>query len=105
MGHTGAIHAATFAPEGDVVVTGGEDGTVRLFHGPSGELLATAPGHEGPVRAIAIAPDGQSLASAGDDAVVRILPLSYEAWLRRACALSLGRDDAETRRLCTLPEP
>jgi WD40 repeat protein len=76
---------------------------VRLFHGPSGELLATAPGHEGAVRALAVAPDGQTVASAGEDAMVRVLPLSYEAWLRRACALSVGRDDADIRRLCSEP--
>ncbi|MDB4932421.1 MAG: hypothetical protein JWM10_4905, partial [Myxococcaceae bacterium] len=34
--------------------------------------------------------------------LVRVLPLSYEAWLRRACALSTGRDDADTRRLCAV---
>ena len=105
MGHTGAIHAAAFAPDGDVVVTGGEDGTVRLFHGPSGELLATAPGHEGAVRALTVAPDGQTVASAGDDAMVRVIPLSYAAWLRRACSLSTGRDDADTRALCATSEP
>lgn len=39
-GHTGAIGALAFAPDGSVFATGAEDGTVRLWNPRTGEELA-----------------------------------------------------------------
>src|SRR5215468_6689347 len=72
-GHTGAVTAV--ATHGPAVVSGGEDGTVRIW-----DLTGTRPtfvrrGHAGWVYAVAISPDGQTIASAGDDATIRLWQL------------------------------
>ena len=99
MGHSGPVRAAIFAPAGDVVATGGDDGTVRLFHGPSGEPLGVVGPLHGAVRALAASASGNTLIAGAD--AVELVPLAYEAWLRRACQLFPGEDhDADVRRVC-----
>ncbi|MBK7156498.1 MAG: hypothetical protein IPH72_32795 [Sandaracinaceae bacterium] len=41
VGHGGAIHAASFSPDGAAVVTASEDGSVCLWDANTGELRAT----------------------------------------------------------------
>ncbi|MFI6730332.1 NB-ARC domain-containing protein [Streptomyces atratus] len=62
-GHTGRVTAATAAPDGSWIATGGQDKKVRLCRRPT-----TLTGHTGEVTAIAIAPDGTWLATGSEDA-------------------------------------
>jgi WD40 repeat protein len=83
---TTALRAAAFAPSGQLLGVGGDDGIVRLWNGLTcAHEVATASGtqcqdppasfhaHSGPVRALAWAPDGRMLlASGGDDGVLAL---------------------------------
>ena len=69
--HRGPITIAKFAPNGKILATGGQDGTVRLWDARSGQLRRVLPAHRGRVRAIAFSPDGSVLASAGSDGGLR----------------------------------
>jgi WD40 repeat protein len=71
-GHTSAIEAVTFAPDGRALASCGDDGTVRLWDLPAGQGLATLTAHGGRVLGLAFAPDGRTLASCGDDGTVRL---------------------------------
>jgi WD40 repeat protein len=62
-GHTGPVLALAFRPDGKVLVTGGQDGTIRWWSAETGAELASFRCAEGPVYALAFRPDGKELTS------------------------------------------
>jgi WD40 repeat protein/transcriptional regulator with XRE-family HTH domain len=72
--HTGAV--AGVATHGNILVSGGEDGIVRIWDLAQRRLVHQRRGHTGWVYAVAISPDGQIIASAGDDATIRLWQLN-----------------------------
>jgi WD40 repeat protein len=71
--HVGAV--AGIAAHGNLLVSGGEDGVVRIWDLAQRRLAHQRRGHTGWIYAVAISPDGQVLASAGDDATIRLWQL------------------------------
>ncbi|MEQ9354013.1 TIR domain-containing protein [Coleofasciculus chthonoplastes] len=70
-GHTEQLWHVTFSPDGKIIATASQDGTVKLWN-PEGEELQTLKGHEGTVFAVRFSPDGQMLATAGGDKTVKL---------------------------------
>ncbi|MFV9507530.1 MAG: WD40 repeat domain-containing protein [Oscillochloridaceae bacterium umkhey_bin13] len=75
QGHQRAINALAVSPDGSVLASGSDDGTVRLWQLPAAQSKGTIGAHQGAVLALAFAPDGQHLASTGMDGVVRLWAL------------------------------
>lgn len=69
--HSRAVHALAFGPGGRLA-SGGDDGVVRIWAVPSGELLHTLTGHEEKVRSVAFSKDGSFVVSGSMDKSVRI---------------------------------
>jgi WD40 repeat protein len=69
VGHTGPVAAVAFgALEGrQIVVTGGTDGTVRVWDAATGNALVTFRGQQGVVRDVAVVPGGRTVSSVADD--------------------------------------
>ena len=72
-GDTDRIHSMAFSPDGNTLVSGSYDGTVRLWdvaaHRQIGGPLA---GHDGQIYSVAFSPDGRVVASGADDGTVRL---------------------------------
>ncbi|HPP47422.1 MAG TPA: hypothetical protein PLF25_07990, partial [Accumulibacter sp.] len=71
-GHDGWVRACAWSPDGQRLLSGGDDGTLRVWDAPSGTGLWTLRGHDGWVTACAWSPDGTRLLSGGVDGTLRI---------------------------------
>jgi WD40 repeat protein/energy-coupling factor transporter ATP-binding protein EcfA2 len=72
-GHEGPIYAVAFSPDGQWLVTGGEDGMARLWNMAESEAEPVVlAGHEDPIYAVAFSPDGQGLVTGGVDGTARL---------------------------------
>jgi WD40 repeat protein len=66
------VHRITFARDGSFLVTGGQDGTARVWDANTGEPRQLLTWHDKPVRWVAVDPDGRLVATASEDGTVRI---------------------------------
>src|SRR5262249_48393371 len=72
-GHQGLIWGVSYAPDGRRIISGGADGTVRVWDAMgSGNELACMQGHHGAVRSVAFGPDARHAISGSEDRSVRI---------------------------------
>jgi len=70
-GHTAAVLAVDYSPDGQTIATAGVDTQIKLWH-QDGRLITTLPGHEANIRQVKFSPDGQLIASGGDDGMIRL---------------------------------
>ncbi|AWM39540.1 Serine/threonine-protein kinase PknB [Gemmata obscuriglobus] len=83
------LRAVAYAPDGALVATAGDAGSVRVWDPRHGHTWVTFSGHEGAVHGLAFSPDGTTLASAGADGTVRLwlLPLDVIATAKRVAGV------------------
>ncbi|MCT7985119.1 AAA-like domain-containing protein [Laspinema sp. A4] len=69
-GHTAAVLAVDYSPDGQEIVTAGVDGTLKLWN-RDGKLIQTLTGHQAVVRVVKFSPNGKFLVSSGDDKTLK----------------------------------
>jgi DNA-binding beta-propeller fold protein YncE len=79
--HDGILRALTVTPDGNRLVSGGDDRTVRVWDLASGRLQRTLHGHSDSVRAVAVTPDGRRIVSGGTYDAVRVWDLESGQFL------------------------
>lgn len=71
--HRGSIVCMSLSPDGKQLVTGGIDGTIRLWDVESGKFLRALLGHDSYVYSLSWSPNSSTVASAGShDGTVRL---------------------------------
>jgi serine/threonine protein kinase len=70
-GHDGPILCVAFSADGELVVSGGADRTIRLWRAADGTQLHTYVGHGDEVHAVIFTLDGRTIYSGSEDGVLR----------------------------------
>ncbi|XXY46486.1 pentapeptide repeat-containing protein [Sorangium sp. So ce269] len=65
-------NAVAWSPSGDLLATGHDDGSVRLWDAVSGQAIREMAGHLGAVNSVAFSAEGRALASGSNDKTVRL---------------------------------
>jgi WD40 repeat protein/DNA-binding SARP family transcriptional activator len=84
-GHRAAVTSIAFSPDGAMLATGSDDGTVKLWDLASWLLVDTLTGQAGLVHAVRFSPDGKTLASGASDRSIWLWDLASR---RRAAILA-----------------
>ena len=88
--HTGVVYAVAWSPNGSILATGGQDGTVRLWNSEGSVNYAVLRGHTGVVYSVAFSPDGTTLASGSSDDTVRLWNVNTQGHLRTINVVSVS---------------
>lgn len=71
-GHSDTVWSVALSPDGNTVIGGSYDRTIKLWNKETGELIRTLSGHSDAVRSVTISPDGKILASGSSDTTIRL---------------------------------
>jgi WD40 repeat protein len=89
-GHTQSISTIAFSPDGQRILSGSHDKTVRLWNSKTGRELRVLEGHENWVESVAFSPDSARALSASRDGTVRLWDLDTGRELARVNAHADG---------------
>src|SRR6266571_507627 len=69
----GSVRSIALSPDGQRIVSGSDDGTIRVWNATTGETEAGPfTGHTHSVWSVAFSPDGQRIVSGSDDRTIRV---------------------------------
>ena len=71
-GHSDWIRSLAFSPDGQAIVSGSNDKTVRLWNVQTGQLIYLLTGHKDRVKSVGISPDGNTIISGDASRVVKV---------------------------------
>ena len=66
-GHSSWVEAVAVSPDGEKVISGSDDNTIKVWDITTGEQLLSLSGHSDWVEAVAVSPDGEKVISGSDD--------------------------------------
>ncbi|MCM2371887.1 WD40 domain-containing protein [Aporhodopirellula aestuarii] len=99
LGHDSFVNAVAWSPDGERIISGGEDQTVRVWDSTSGRELETLRPHRGGVETLAFNHDGTRLASGGKEGSIAVFDMQ-----RDSAAFILSESVGEVTRVCWSPD-
>ncbi|AFY41738.1 serine/threonine-protein kinase [Nostoc sp. PCC 7107] len=81
-GHASDVNSVAFAPNGQILASGSDDKTIKLWNLGTGTELQTLKGHLKWIWAIAFHPDGKILASGSADKTIKLWNLATTEEIR-----------------------
>ncbi len=94
LGHMNSVNSAAFSPDGKLIVTGGGDGTARVWDASTGQSLIEMRGHTNSLRSAAFSPDGKLIVTASIDNTARVWDASTGQSLRELRGHKYGVNSA-----------
>ena len=67
----------------NIVISGSDDKSIKIFDSKTGALIRTFTGHNGPVKSVALSPDCRTFLSGSDDHSVRWWHIASGRLIRR----------------------
>ncbi|ETN97451.1 hypothetical protein RFI_40078, partial [Reticulomyxa filosa] len=71
-GHSGPVLSVQFSPDGNRIISGSGDKTIRLWDALSGKQIQSLEGHSDVVYSVQFSPDGNKIASGSYDETIRL---------------------------------
>jgi len=90
-GHSAAVTALAYAPDGSWLASASQDAAIRLWPARGGQAARRLEGHTDGVWSLAFSPDGLRLVSGSDDRTVRVWELPAGRLIDTLRSSSLGR--------------
>ena len=75
MGHTDTVYVVAFSPCGQILVSGGEEGILRLWDPFTGRHLTSTRGHPARINTLSFSYDGKTLATGSSDGTILLWDL------------------------------
>lgn len=75
-GHSCSVTSVVITPDGQTVVSGSADSTIKLGNLNTGQEITTLAGHSQGIKSIALSRDGQTLVSGTKDTTIKLWNLS-----------------------------
>ncbi|KAF2858558.1 WD40 repeat-like protein [Piedraia hortae CBS 480.64] len=84
--HPTAVHTISFTSTGQYLLTGSQDGKLRLYNTLRQSLIQTLPTHNSAILTVSISPSNTLLLSAGTDKALQLTDVATASPLRRILA-------------------
>ncbi len=81
-GHTGSVWSIALGSNGQTLVSGSSDKTIKVWNLDTGQLLRTLSRHSDTIRSVTLSSDGQTLVSGSGDKTIKIWNLQTGKLLR-----------------------
>ncbi|PAX51638.1 serine/threonine protein kinase [Brunnivagina elsteri CCALA 953] len=84
-GHTWAVLAVAFSPNGEILATGSDDNTIKLWEIKTGQEIATLSGHSWSITGLIFDFTGEFLISSSKDKTIKIWRVSNQEEIITLC--------------------
>ncbi|MHA2125544.1 MAG: NosD domain-containing protein [Promethearchaeota archaeon] len=81
-GHDKGVSSVAISPNGEFIISGSHDKSIKIWELATGKLVRTLEGHEKYVTSIVLSPDGKHVISGSNDKTVKIWEFSSGKLLR-----------------------
>lgn len=77
-GHSGGATCLAASPDGQTLISGGNDSNVKVWNAATGQMSAVLTGHTRPVCCVGLSPDGQWAISGSEDGILKFWNLQAQ---------------------------